>query len=67
MEIELRGDELRVAVNGAETVRTKISALNPNGGTPRPGLTRREGPIGLQQYNGTVRFRNIEVKDLTTQ
>jgi hypothetical protein len=28
-----------------------------------PGLARTRGRIGLQQFTGEVRFRNIEIKE----
>ena len=64
MEITLRGSSLRVSVNRQQVRSTDLRRLAdlPNA---LPGLKRRSGRIGFQSHTGTVRFRNIEVKEMS--
>ena len=59
-----RRDFLRASVNGREVLRVDLRELagRPNA---KSGLTRRSGRIGLQAHTNTVRFRNVEIKELT--
>ena len=63
MEVEARGHELRVSVNGKKILHTTVDpgARFPDGTIP--ALNRETGRIGLQKHTGTVRFRNLEIKD----
>ncbi len=64
MEIRVRGQHLRVTVNGKETLVTaldsdKVKAVS--GGQAFP----KSGKIALLNWLGTVSYRKIEIKDLT--
>ena len=63
MEVEARGDILRVSVNGTLVQNLDLSeyAKNPNA---LPGVTRKAGRIGFQCHTGVVRFRNVRIKGL---
>jgi DNA-binding beta-propeller fold protein YncE len=63
MEIEVRGNWLRAAINGREVLRPDLAKLAKSP-KAHPGLLRRSGRIGFQSHTGTVRFRNIEIKEL---
>jgi hypothetical protein len=64
MEVEARGRSLRVTVNGQDTLRTSLDRFA--GEAERlPALRRDEGRIGFQNWEGTVRFRNIRLRDLS--
>ncbi|MHB1424261.1 MAG: protein kinase domain-containing protein [Gemmataceae bacterium] len=63
MEIELRGWQLRVAVNGKETLQTMLnddSVFRYLDAAPPSS-----GRIGLQHWLGHMRFRKLELKDLS--
>jgi serine/threonine protein kinase len=63
MEIELRGWHLRVVVNGKTALETRLnddSMYRFLEGAPPAG-----GRIGLQHWLGSVRFRKLEVKELS--
>ena len=62
MVIEMRGMELRVSINGREVRDTDLGgfANEPNA---LPALRNESGRIGFQSHTGTVRFRNIEIKE----
>lgn len=64
--IELIGRKLMVRVNGVVTVQTNLDlhVEEARRRTPqRAGVWRSAGPIGLQKCTGTLRVRNIEVKE----
>jgi hypothetical protein len=63
MTIELRGSRLRASVNRREVRDTDLSnwVNKPNA---LPALRYLSGRIGFQSHSGTVRFRNIEIKEL---
>ncbi len=63
LEVEARGDRLSVTINGRKILQAELDRLtaSPNA---QPALWRRIGCIGLQSHSGTVRFRNIEIKEL---
>lgn len=63
MEIEVKGEALRVSVNGRVIIDTKLAAA-PGAGLITPGLNRQKGRVGLQAHTGTVHFRNVEIKEL---
>jgi serine/threonine protein kinase len=63
MEIELIGWRLRVAVNGKQTLETQL-----NGDAVfhyLDGAPPASGRIDLQHWLGSVRFRSLEIKDLS--
>jgi hypothetical protein len=61
LEIELRGWQLRVAVNGRATLETRLnddSVFRYLDGAPPAA-----GRIGLQHGLGSVRFRKVKIKE----
>jgi hypothetical protein len=63
MEVEARGRSLRVSVNGQEVVSTDLDSFASRI-NDLPGLGRQSGRIGFQNWQGTVRFRNIRLREL---
>jgi serine/threonine protein kinase len=63
MEIELRGWSLRVAINGKETLHIMLN--DDEVVRYLDGAPPASGRIGLQHWLGSVRFRKLEVKDLS--
>ncbi len=63
LEVEVRDQALVARVNGKVVADF---ALTPSRGVPpiTVGLNRHKGRIGLQAHTGTVRFRNVAVKEL---
>jgi hypothetical protein len=63
MAIEARGRSVRVMLNGQILQDLDLDKLS---GRPNalPSLKRRFGRVGFQSHTGTVRFRNIEIKEL---
>jgi serine/threonine protein kinase len=66
LEIEVKGRSLRAWVNSKLVNDTTLAAGERLEDGAIPGLARAEGRIGLQRFHGTVRFRNIEIKELPT-
>jgi hypothetical protein len=64
MQVEVRGQAVRVQLNGALILDTSLDDLIARGGK-LPGLQRSAGRIAFQRRTGTVRFRNIRIKELT--
>jgi formylglycine-generating enzyme required for sulfatase activity len=62
MEIEMRGQSLRIAVNGRDVQNVMLNKTRPDA-NPLPGLSRFSGRIGFLKRVGEVRFRNIEIKE----
>ena len=50
--ITLQGDHIVITLNGVTTVDTHADAHN------------MAGPIALQAYAGTVKFRNVRIRKL---
>jgi serine/threonine protein kinase len=63
MEVEMRGQFLRIAVNGRDVQKVMLSQRRPDA-NPVPGLSRSSGRIGFLKRVGEVRYRNIEIKEL---
>jgi len=64
MEVEIRGQQLKVRLNGTQVLSTDIDALIAKGAN-YPGLKRRAGRIGFQRLSGgRIRFRNIRIQEL---
>ena len=63
LEIELRGKELRISINGSNVLTRDLRQL---AALPQalPGIKRDSGSIGFQAHTGTVRFRNIRIEEL---
>jgi serine/threonine protein kinase len=66
MEIEQRGSTLRVAINDREVLKTDLGKL-ANNPQALPGLNRRSGRIGFQAHTGTVRFRRVRIRELSSR
>ena len=64
LEVILRGQSLVATVNGREVLHQDLTtlAILPEA---LPGLKRSLGRIGLQAQNGVIRFRKVEIKDLS--
>ena len=67
MEVEVRGDAMSASINGLAILHlTADPTVRVTGGT-LPGLNRLKGRIGLEKHTGTVRFRNIEIQEITPE
>jgi 3-keto-disaccharide hydrolase len=68
-EVTVKGDELTVAVNGFEILKTNIAKVRekPMDGKAHPGASRSDGHFGLLGHTDPVAFRNIRIKRLTTK
>ena len=64
LEVKVLHGDLRVSINQREVSRVDLGILarRPDA---NPALARQAGRIGLQAHTGTVRFRNITVRDLS--
>jgi len=63
MVIVARGPRIQVSLNGREIVNADVTNY-PHKVDTHPGLTRREGYIGLQNHGSRVEFRNIRIHEL---
>ena len=61
VEIRASGRSLRIVVNGQATLDTDLDRFADQADR-LPGLKRPSGRIGFQNWEGTARFRNIEVR-----
>lgn len=64
-EISIRGDEIKVTLNGTVITEGNLSAAGKNGTMDHkehPGLLRKEGHIGFLGHGDVVRFKNIRIK-----
>lgn len=69
-EVVAKGARIKVILNGTVITDADITDARQNGtmdGKPHPGLKRERGHIGFLGHGSVVRFRNIRVKDLSTQ
>lgn len=64
MEVEVRARHLRASVNDREVLEADLSDLASRS-RAHAMLGRTSGRIGLQAHTGPVRFRNIEIRDLS--
>jgi Domain of Unknown Function (DUF1080)/Lectin C-type domain len=64
MVVDVQGGLLRVEINSEELFRSDLEKLAKLPGA-HPDLFRRSGRIGIQSHTGTVRFRRIEIKELS--
>jgi len=62
MEIEFRGQAVRVRVNGAEIVAGDLDHLL-RAGSRFPALSRTRGRIGFQQSEGKADFRTVTIEE----
>jgi len=69
-EIFVKGDKIRVILNGNTIVNTNLKKATKNGTIDHlehPGLNRHEGYIGFLGHGTIVRFRNVRIKDLSVK
>lgn len=66
MAVRVNGDEFRVWVNGKQIQNLSFAELSKQDGSAA-GLKRASGRIGLQRHTGEIRFRKIEIKELTAK
>ena len=64
VEIVVKGDTLTATFDGKHKVEQKLSPGPMGQGDLVPGLKRTRGKIGFQAHTKSVKFRNIEVKEL---
>jgi hypothetical protein len=65
MEVELRGQEIRVRVNGEEVLAGDLIDLI-KAGSLYPALSRARGRVGFQQNDRKAEFRNVVIEDIPT-
>jgi hypothetical protein len=66
-EISIRGDEIKVTLNGTVITEGSLSSASQNGTMDHkehPGLLRKDGHIGFLGHGDVVRFKNIRIKRL---
>jgi hypothetical protein len=64
-EISLRGNEIKVTLNGTVITEGNLAEVSKNGTMDHkehPGLLRKEGHIGFLGHGDVVRFKNIRIK-----
>ena len=66
-EIWIKGDDIRVTLNGTVITEGNIAEASKNGTLDHrdhPGLQNKKGHIGFLGHGSEVRFRNIRIKEL---
>jgi hypothetical protein len=63
-EIEVRGNQFKVTLNGTRILDADLDRLDYSGLTKPGGLDRRTGHIGFSGHSDPVAFRNFRVKKL---
>lgn len=66
-EIYIKGDYIRVTLNGVVTVEGNLKEATKSGtldGKDHPGLNRTSGHIGFLGHGSEVHFKNIRIKKL---
>lgn len=64
LQLEMKGHALRAWVNDNEIAQLTLAANSLLEDGSLPALNRSRGRIGLFKHHGTVRFRNIDIKEL---
>jgi serine/threonine protein kinase len=64
IEIEVNGHSIRSSLNGKEIVRATLNEDVRLSGGAVPGLNRIKGRVGLGCAKGSIRFREIKIKEL---
>jgi len=67
-EIYIKGDEIRVTLNGTVILEGNLAEASKNGtldGKAHPGLKKASGHIGFLGHGSEVHFKNIRIKDLS--
>ncbi|MFV2067631.1 MAG: DUF1080 domain-containing protein [Pirellulales bacterium] len=63
-EIEVRGSQVTVRLNGTVINQVDLDKVRPIDGKDHPGRTRRSGHLGLLGHGDPVEFRNLRVREL---
>ncbi len=63
MEVTVRGDACSALLDEKKVVELRLEA--GDGPSITPALKRTKGRLGFQAHTGTIRFRRIEIKELT--
>ena len=69
-EVYVKGDEVRVTLNGTVILEGNLSEATRNGtldGKDHPGVKREKGYIAFLGHGSELRFRNIRIKDLSEE
>jgi HEAT repeat protein len=66
MEVRVEGRVVTVMVNGRQTIAANLDRFADQA-AKHPGLSRSAGRIGLENWFGSVRFRNIRIKELVAE
>lgn len=66
-EIVCNGRDLKVRLNGVEIVDANLDEASPIDGREHPGLQRKKGHIGFLGHTSGVQFRNIQIKELSSE
>lgn len=67
-EVTVRGNKITVVLNGTTIVDADLDEAAKDGtmdGNEHPGLQRKRGHIGFLGHGDVVRFRNIQIKELS--
>ncbi len=67
-EVIVKGNKIQVILNGTTILDGDLQEASKNGtmdGRDHPGLQRNSGHIGFLGHGDVLRFRNIEIKDLS--
>jgi hypothetical protein len=66
-QVTVQGPRIRVELNGTPILDADLSQVTEfKDGTPHPGKDRRSGYFGFAGHNDPVAFRNVRVKELTS-
>jgi serine/threonine protein kinase len=65
LEVTVRGDTCRATVGGKTVMDVKLNPDAKANGSIVPGLKRAKGKIGFHAHSGTVRFRRVQIKELS--
>lgn len=63
IEIGARGRQITVTINGEQVVDANLDD-HKAAEKEHPGLTRKDGYIGLQSHDDRIEFRNVVIKEL---
>lgn len=63
MRIVCAGRRVEVFLNGQQVLDADLDAY-PEKAKDRPGMTRKEGHIGLQNHKSPIEFRNIRIRPI---